>query len=319
MHVILLSAVIALFGMDPVLGHGGDRVYPFYEIPDENAIDVTDGTIEDWEELFGEPSLTSLDFTGFDSYFLSGESMGYNPSDLDFRIYLGWNGASDRIYIGAICIDDRYIGEEERSFKYLERQGEDSVTLMIDGDHDGFPQWDEVNLDEGDDSGKYGQAAQVYSGVPVRREASNVGIPFFETFFEGESWWGYPPYGNGGGSVAGENPVVWVTEFYVTPFDMLIRKEPENSLVSDLGAEQIVGFRVSIGDFDEPAISGPGGNRAGKLHVLGSYYGGTLRDVIGDTDTWMDGILLSANGIDSGGGTAVAPDSWARIKASFSQ
>ena len=40
---------------------------------------------------------------------------------------------------------------------------------------------------------------------------------------------GYPPYGEGGRSVAGENPVVWVTEFYATPFDRLVRKEPENS------------------------------------------------------------------------------------------
>ena len=70
------------------------------EITDEAAIDVTDGSIEDWEELFGEPSLTSLDFTGFTSYQGSGESMDYNPSDLDFRIWLGWNGASDRIYVG---------------------------------------------------------------------------------------------------------------------------------------------------------------------------------------------------------------------------
>ena len=318
MQVIFLSAVIAVFGLNPVFGHGGDRVYPFYEIPDEAAIDVTDGSIEDWEELFGEPSLTSLDFTGFDSYFRSGESMEYNPSDLDYRIYLGWSGASDRIYVGAICIDDVYVGEDERSFNYMERQGEDSVTLLIDGDHDGSPQWDKVNLDGGDDSGKHDQAAQVYSGVPVRRETSNVGIPFFETHFEGESWWGYPPYGAGGGSVAGENPVVWVTEFYVTPFDMLIRKEPENSVVSDLGADQIVGFRVLIGDFDEPAVNGPSGNSVGKLHVLGSYYGGTVRDALGETDTWADGILLPANGID-GDDSAVKPDSWARIKASFSQ
>ena len=80
---------------------------------------MTDGSIEDWEELFGEPTLTSLDFTGFTSYQGSGESMDYNPSDLDFRIWLGWNGASDRIYVGAICIDDVYIGEEERSSNYL--------------------------------------------------------------------------------------------------------------------------------------------------------------------------------------------------------
>ena len=32
----------------------------------------------------------------------------------------------------------------------------------------------------------------------------------------------------------------------------------------------------------------------------------------------MDGILLPAGGIDSGD-SAVKPDSWARIKASFSQ
>ena len=89
--LVLLSAVIALFGFGTAHGHVGDRVFPFYEIIDEAAIDVTDGTIEDWEELFGEPSLTSLDFTGFTSYQGSGESMDYNPSDLDFRIWLGWN------------------------------------------------------------------------------------------------------------------------------------------------------------------------------------------------------------------------------------
>ena len=30
MYVIILSSVIALFGIDPVLGHAGDRVFPFY-------------------------------------------------------------------------------------------------------------------------------------------------------------------------------------------------------------------------------------------------------------------------------------------------
>ena len=40
---------------------------------------------------------------------------------------------------------------------------------------------------------------------------------------------------------------------------------------------------------------------------------------VSEGDLLMDGILLPANGIDSGGGTAVKPDSWARIKASFSQ
>ena len=314
MHVILLSAVIALFGMDPVLGHGGDRVYPFYEITDENAIDVTDGSIEDWEELFGEPSLTSLDFTAFDR---DKWVTGYNPSDLDFLIWLGWNGASNRIYVGAICIDDVYVGEDEKSDNYFDREGEDHLSIEVDGDHDGSPGWDESVArrdDKGEDSGLMGQGSQFYSAVPLRRETSHVGLSVLEMWWD-ENWWGYPPYGDGGGSVVGENPVVWITEFFVTPFDLLIRREPENSVVSDLSAGRIVGFQVFVGDFDEPATHGPGSNRARETHMVGHYDEGRIRDHV----VMMDGILLSANGVDSGGGTAVAPDSWARIKASFSQ
>ena len=322
MCVVLLSAVIALFGLEPVLGHAGDRVFPFYQITDQAAIDVTDGSIEDWEEHFGGPSLTSLDFTGFTSHQGDGESMDYNPSDLDFRIWLGWDGDSDRIYVGAICIDDVYIGEEERSFKYLERGGEDHVSIEIDGDHDGSIAWgnDFVFDTANDDSGLLDQGAQLYLAVPLRMETSHVGLGHLETWFEsGESWWGYPPYGNGGGMVAGENPVVWVTEFYVTPFDRLLRKEPENSLVSGLGAGQVVGFRASVSDFDEPAVNGPGGNRAGKWYALGDYFGMTAYEfAVGEGELLMDGILLPAGGIDSGD-SAVARDSWARIKATFSR
>ena len=313
MGIILFSAVIAVFGLNPVFGHGGDRVYPFYEIPDEAAIDVTDGSIEDWEELFGEPSLTSLDFTGFDP---DDWVMGYNPSDLDFRIYLGWSGTSNRIYVGAVCIDDVYVGEDEKSSTYMDRGGEDHLALEVDGDHDGSPYWDKSVArrdDKGDNSGLMDQGAQLYGAVPLRRETSHVGLPALERWWD-ENWWGYPPYGDGGGSVLGESPVVWVTEFFVTPFDLLIRREPENSVVSDLAAGRIVGFQVYVGDFDEPATHGPGSNNAREYYMIGHYNEGRFRDHV----VLMDGILLPASGID-GGGSAVKPDSWARIKASFSQ
>ena len=53
MYVLKLSAMIVLFGFVAAHGHAGDRVFPFYEITDVTAIDLTDGSIEDWEELFG--------------------------------------------------------------------------------------------------------------------------------------------------------------------------------------------------------------------------------------------------------------------------
>ena len=49
-------------------GHGhahiGDVIYPFYELLDEDLdrINLTDGSVEDWLEVVGEPSLTASDF-----------------------------------------------------------------------------------------------------------------------------------------------------------------------------------------------------------------------------------------------------------------
>ena len=76
---------------------------------------------------------------------------------------------------------------------------------------------------------------------------------------------------------------------------------------------------MTVGDFDEPGTSGPESNFPGKPHVLGDYFGMTANEyAVSKGDLLMDGILLPANGID-GGDSAVKPDSWARIKASFWQ
>ena len=70
-----------------------DRIYPIVQLTDRDVaeIDVTDGSVEDWENIVGEPTLTPLDFA---------ETYGgsYDPSDMDFRIWLGWHDATDRIF-----------------------------------------------------------------------------------------------------------------------------------------------------------------------------------------------------------------------------
>ena len=65
-----------------VFAHVGDEIYPFYELLDEDLerIDLTDGSVEDWYEVLGEPALTASDF-----YWLN---YHYDPSELDFRIWL---------------------------------------------------------------------------------------------------------------------------------------------------------------------------------------------------------------------------------------
>ena len=71
-----------------------ERLFPFFYLSDEivEGIRVDDGSVDDWLDLVGEPSLTLLDFT---------EKLGnapLDPSDLDFRIWLAWHDDPARIY-----------------------------------------------------------------------------------------------------------------------------------------------------------------------------------------------------------------------------
>ena len=74
--------------------HSGDRVYPIYELTDEMLakIDLRDGSVQEWADLLGEPSMTLLDF----AYVYIDRSL--DPSDLDFRIWLAWHDDTDRIF-----------------------------------------------------------------------------------------------------------------------------------------------------------------------------------------------------------------------------
>ena len=67
MHACLISllTLTSLLGPAPTAhAHAGDEIYPFLELLDEDLarIDLTDGSVEDWYEILGEPSLVASDF-----------------------------------------------------------------------------------------------------------------------------------------------------------------------------------------------------------------------------------------------------------------
>ena len=68
----LLQVLAAVLGLTPggsVSAHIGDRVYPIIEISDEQIgmIDLHDGFVDEWLDVIGPPTLTGLDFIGFDT------------------------------------------------------------------------------------------------------------------------------------------------------------------------------------------------------------------------------------------------------------
>lgn len=84
--------------------HMGDRVFPIFELTEEEfaRIDISDGSVEDWLEVVGEPTLTALDFS------TDPTRASYDPADLDFRIWLAWHRATNHIYVAMERFDDLY-------------------------------------------------------------------------------------------------------------------------------------------------------------------------------------------------------------------
>ena len=217
-----LALAIALATMR-VHAHVGDVVYPFTEITDEmlEMMDLTDGSIEDWETVMGEPTLNLLGFTRLKYVPRDGGGVtlalaSRDPGDWDVRVWLGWHRGTGRLYFGAQVSDDRFVGGFDG--EQIDRSGYDCIALYIDGDHSGgaTPTFRDH------------QQAQYYSAVPEAPAGLHVGLGNYD----GADWMDQPPYAEGGGAALGENPTVWVVEFAVTPFDLLLGDDPEASLDS---------------------------------------------------------------------------------------
>jgi hypothetical protein len=311
MKMILLLFVFLMAAIGPLDAHLGDRTYFIAELSDADlaSIDLDDGDIGDWQDILGDPTLTANDFIGY------GEP---DIASFNFRIWLGWHDATDRIYVAMEQVDNFYFNQFDRSefstanFSLGGYDG--SMNLYVDGDHSGGqyayngPGENKEEWALLSDQGSQGYSAlgQVFdSGTHISTTVTELLSQFSSYGLGYAHWFAWPPYAEGGGSALGEAPSVAVTEFYVTPFDRLVWNSPEESLVSDLFPGKTIGCKILLTDNDEDGISS-------SIHALvpfSSEYSGTA-------DGFGDFLLLGADGTVPGG-TAVEGKSWARIKASF--
>ena len=289
-----------------------DRIYPVMQLTDRDVaeIDVTDGSVEDWENIVGEPTLTPLDFAGT---FFAGPAGpfvvgSYDPSDMDFRIWLGWHDATDRIFFAMERVDDVYVNDFDREDENLSIMvfHDSSVLFAVDGDHSGGAVVPEESPEE-----RVWQV-QVFTALgEVFDGGSQVGlIP--HSIHVSADWFTQPPFAHGGGAVVGGSPIFSVTEFYVTPFDRLVSTgDPEDSDVSDLFGGKIIGFNIQVFDVDsQPGVE--------TMHLLAAPPSNEFDwpQLLVSADDFADGILMTPDGLSSED-SAVESDSWARIKAAI--
>ena len=282
------------------------RLYPFVELTDEMRaqIDLKDGSVEDWQEVLGEPTLTALDFE------TAPWSAEYEPSSFDFRIWLAWHRGDNHLFVAAQLFDD-FVNERnyDRGATTAGQglAGSDlSVDFGVDGDSSGG------NLQIHNESGlEYPmQQAQWYGAFPGTYNNDNNLI--IRIVSRHTHWVHSPPFADGGGATIGSQPGLGVVEFFVTPFDRLIWDNQEQSVVSLLLPGKIIGFFLQLVDVDENK------NEFASLHGL--Y--GPDRDAgywsMNESDFWARGILLSGAQSPERD-SAVNRVSWARIKATLSE
>ena len=294
--------------------HSGGRLYPIAELTDEmlEKIQLHDGSADEWYDLVGEPTMSLVDFRTY------GNKLP-DPSDLDFRIWLAWRDDPDRLYVAFLGSDDVYI--EPGGSHWHGFDGE--LILSVDGDHSGGGGYMNLSFDEAEivwgEAQQYGALPRTGRGDPALYSYFTSSTPFgdgmgYSIDFSEDSWTVFPPYGDVGGDVVSENPIIKVIELYVTPFDRWLgyHSRPEDVVVSDLTAGGVIGFALVVNETDEMGgffSLAPEAVRTedAESDVLFHYR----------ADLYLDGLLLPADPTGPQDGSAVESMTWGRIKASL--
>ncbi len=293
-------------------GQESERLYPFVELTDADLaqIDVTDGSVDEWVELLGEPTLTALDFQAH-------PRAPYDPVDMDYRVWLAWHGATQRLYVAVERSDDIYNTYEEgdaaeggdASFPCISMLVHDSsVVFDVDGDASGGRYSFSSNEVKDRDEHRLlnYQHAQTYIVLGDISGSDPHVCLGLQSLHGDEDWFELPPYAEGGGASFGAQPTLSVTEFYVTPFDRLIWNSPAESVVSALSRGTLIGFILSMRDFDVE------GELRGGLHFISGQDQWTgLRNA----DDFARGLLVGPGSEIPD--PAVESVTWSRIKATF--
>ena len=308
---LILATLLGLAG--GTLAHLGDQIYPFYELLDEDLdrIDLTDGSVDDWYEVLGEPSLTGADF-----YY---PYSSYDPASCDNRFWLGWHRRSGTLWIAMERFDDiyhnNYAGEILEAglptiFRPTMFRWDSYFSFMVDGDHSGGRYLFGRNSCDGctveETKLLNNRQAQHWLAIAETADGRQVG-------YDGVSEWVVrEPYAAAGGGVLGATPATSVTELKVTPFDDLIYDDEAASTASELYPGKVIGFSINTIDNDATEYS----------DGLGPSDFQWLSDRLGASrfaDIMVDGLLVGAGEDPSSydDGSAVAPSSWGRIKAAL--
>lgn len=275
--------------------HIGDKVVLLFEASDADIadIDLSDGSVADWEDVFGEPNLLPADFYADPTV---GDGAQYDPTDMDYSIWTGWRSSNNTVWFAMNRFDNVYFGRE---YDGSSPWNYEAIEVMLDSDHTGGDFTGSANPDWTDEEKALNNNRTAQQYIAVADDPSGRHVFYLGS---GGEWVNDLPYADGGGISVGDNPTESVIEFFCTPFDDLIWNSPGDSKAGELTSGKIIGFQISLPDTDQAV----GQDRA--FHTL-SGQAATWRYA----ERFIDARLVGLGG----GATAVEDMSWGRIKASL--
>ncbi|MEE3258273.1 MAG: hypothetical protein VX293_03595, partial [Candidatus Latescibacterota bacterium] len=220
MALIAIGLVCGLTG--GASAHIGERVFLLFEATEDDLgdIDLRDGTVEDWEDVFGDPSWVPTDLFADPTV---GDGAQYDPADLDYRIWAGWD-TSGKIWYAMDRIDNVYFGRE---YDGASPWNYEAIECMLDGDHTGGDYTGSANPDWTDEEKKLNNNRTAQQYIAVADDPSGRHVFYLGA---GAEWVNELPWADGFGTSVGDGPTQSVIEFFVTPFDDLIWNSPDDSV-----------------------------------------------------------------------------------------
>jgi hypothetical protein len=263
-----------------------------FQFPD-GLTPVVDGDLTDWP-LVG-PGLTLADFTDL----VAGSPA--DPLDLEAEVWVGWNDSDNRLYVAARVRDDihqvdRPEGSAARIFQ------DDDLEIFLDPDHSGgqYADFSDLSLQEqlavnGTAASHFVLAGPHPDGVSLVN-FSAAGWYALEQGLHSEAAVRFVGEPGGAGTVT--------YEFSATPFDLVNVTADFLSRPHDLRDGEVLGFNLEFSDYD---------TRSEVFDAKWSLSGG--QNAFRLSERFADLRLAALE--ERFRPTAVTPNSWATIKASF--
>ncbi len=276
------------------------------QFPDSNVPSI-DGDDSDWAAVPLDVYAIQSDKL-FSVHGFAGDDVprgGMDPNSMNIRHLLGWNDASNELYVTTRVFDNKHtISRQDLGFYWWD----DSIEIEFNPRHDYLPMPEDERTHHkysfafpplDGNSGPHLQTAATSSNSgEVMGDLAN-GSEWYECqySFEGEEY--------GEGTYTYEFRTIAI-DSYPRPQDTGANITPDQVITHDLTAGEIIGFSIFVSDVDESA--GDADNRVGMWATTPTSCCHSSQDLL---------ISPADPDIDWGAATAVEEQSWGRIKAQY--